>query len=121
MCAFSVALANLMSTKKIDRRFGAVLLDCDGTICETELITLAAFNEAFKERGLNICWSIDTYRSLLKVGASRQRIAHYFDSVLGGNWPGFENTNSIISSEAKERISKELQNDKNRCFQKVRV
>ena len=65
---------------------GALLLDCDGTIAETELGILEQFNEAFQATpGLEqISWSPELYGELLKVGASQARFTAFFEDQ---GWP----------------------------------
>lgn len=74
-------------SKLVHRDLGALLLDFDGTICETEKdITLEQFNEMFRTTvGLeDVCWSSEVYGELLTVGASQARLTHYFDEY---GWP----------------------------------
>lgn len=97
--------------------FDTILLDCDGTICDTELVTLAAFNEAFKARNILVEWSIEEYKQLLKVGNSPKRIKHYFDAT---EWPGHKlRSNDEVPIAYKEELAKFLQQEKNACFQKI--
>jgi len=100
--------------KKLD----CILFDCDGTICETELVTLASFNEAFKAKSLNVYWDIHTYSELLKVGASKERIIHFFDFYNQGKWPIIE-TQTPSAKIEKLEYAKILQDEKNKCFQEV--
>jgi len=97
--------------------FDTLLLDCDGTICDTELVTLAAFNDAFREKQINAYWDIDIYTELLKVGASRERITHYFDNYKKC-WPGFEE-GDFVPTDIKHQVASSLQALKNECFQKA--
>ncbi len=55
-----------------------VYWDLDGTIANTELEAhLPAFNNAFKEFGLNWYWNEHLYLDLLKINGGKNRIAHY--------------------------------------------
>jgi HAD superfamily hydrolase (TIGR01509 family) len=66
---------------------GALLLDCDGTIAETERdVHRVAFNKAFKEKGYEIEWDVDLYGQLLTTGGGKERIARYFTEVNPGAW-----------------------------------
>lgn len=83
-------------SKVLHPNIGALLLDFDGTICETEkAVTLEQFNQMFKQTsGLEkVTWSSEEYGELLLVGASQARLMHYFDTH---GWP-----------EAAARTSKE--------------
>lgn len=61
----------------------AIIFDVDGTLAETEEVHRAAFNEAFKEAGLDWHWSEALYRDLLQVTGGKERIAHYI-ALSGG-------------------------------------
>jgi beta-phosphoglucomutase-like phosphatase (HAD superfamily) len=56
----------------------AVLFDVDGTLAETEEFHRQAFNGAFAEHGMQVAWSADEYRELLKVTGGKERLARYF-------------------------------------------
>lgn len=74
-------------SKVLHPNIGALLLDFDGTICETEkAVTLEQFNQMFKQTsGLEkVTWSSEVYGELLLVGASQARLTHYFDTH---GWP----------------------------------
>lgn len=74
-------------SKIVHCNLGALLLDFDGTICETEKeITLEQFNEMFRTtKGLeDVSWSSEVYGELLTVGASQARLSHFFDAH---GWP----------------------------------
>ena len=47
----------------------ALIFDVDGTLADTEMAHLAAFNHAFRECALDWHWSVETYTELL-AGAS---------------------------------------------------
>jgi HAD superfamily hydrolase (TIGR01509 family) len=55
----------------------AIIFDVDGTLAETEDAHLAAFNAAFAEEGIDWHWSESTYRELLEIAGSRERMLHY--------------------------------------------
>jgi beta-phosphoglucomutase-like phosphatase (HAD superfamily) len=114
-CARSLSLSSFNRSSKYS--FDTIFLDCDGTICDTELVTLEAFNEAFKARNIEVEWSIEVYKELLKVGNSPQRIKHYFDAT---EWPGHKfKSKDKVPLAYKEGLAKSLQQEKNECFQKV--
>jgi HAD superfamily hydrolase (TIGR01509 family) len=58
----------------------AVLFGSIGTVAETSELQRAAFNEAFKQHGLDWDWSQDEYRGLLEKSGGQDRIAAYAES-----------------------------------------
>lgn len=58
----------------------AILFDVDGTLAETEMAHLAAFNRAFADWGLPWAWSRDDYAELLSVTGGRERIKYFVES-----------------------------------------
>jgi HAD superfamily hydrolase (TIGR01509 family) len=65
----------------------ALLFDVDGTLADTEPQGhLPAYNEAFRELGLNWRWSPELYRELLLLPGGQERIIEYlrkYDPTLG--------------------------------------
>ena len=65
----------------------ALLFDVDGTLADTEPQGhLPAYNEAFRELGLNWRWSPELYRELLLLPGGKERIVQYlqqYDPALG--------------------------------------
>ena len=57
----------------------ALIFDVDGTLAETEELHRQAFNESFKEAGLDWHWDRELYARLLEVTGGKERIAHYVD------------------------------------------
>ncbi|GKS68470.1 haloacid dehalogenase superfamily, subfamily IA, variant 3 with third motif having DD or ED [Nitrosomonas sp. PY1] len=58
----------------------AVLFDVDGTLADTEQDGhRVAFNQAFKENGLNWQWSIELYGELLQITGGKERIRYYLE------------------------------------------
>lgn len=56
-----------------------LLLDCDGTIADTERDGhLVAFNQAFADLGYDVTWSVEEYRELLDVPGGKERLRAYF-------------------------------------------
>jgi HAD superfamily hydrolase (TIGR01509 family) len=67
------------------RRLPAVVLDVDGTLFDSEPFGhRIAFNQAFRQCGLDVQWDWETYRSLLGVTGGRRRIEAY---LLRSGWP----------------------------------
>lgn len=59
--------------------FKALLFDVDGTLAETEEVHRAAFNEAFKQSGLDWYWDQDLYHILLGVTGGKERISYHVE------------------------------------------
>ena len=55
----------------------ALIFDVDGTLAETELAHLAAFNAAFAAAGLDWRWSEAEYARLLTTTGGKERIARH--------------------------------------------
>ncbi|MBW7852080.1 MAG: HAD-IA family hydrolase [Rhodospirillales bacterium] len=55
----------------------AIIFDVDGTLAETEEAHRHAFNEAFRDAGLDWRWDRDLYAELLAVAGGRERLRHY--------------------------------------------
>jgi len=65
----------------------ALLLDCDGTLVETERDGhRVAFNQAFKEKGFDCEWDVELYGELLTTGGGKERMARYFTDYNPGAW-----------------------------------
>jgi dihydroxyacetone kinase phosphoprotein-dependent L subunit len=55
---------------------GALILDCDGVIADTERYGhLVAFNQTFEEFGLPVRWSPQEYQEKLRIGGGKERMA----------------------------------------------
>lgn len=59
----------------------ALIFDVDGTLADTELAHLAAFNHAFAAHGLDWVWDVPLYTRLLEVSGGKERILHYWRQV----------------------------------------
>ena len=81
----------------IQRIIKACIFDVDGTIAETEGIHLQAFNEAFKEFKVAWNWSKPTYKALLEIAGSENRI-RYFNSKTKSNF-----SNDLIRELVKQK------------------
>lgn len=56
----------------------ALIFDVDGTLANTERDGhRVAFNQAFKDAGLEWHWSVEQYGQLLQVAGGKERIRHY--------------------------------------------
>ena len=81
----------------IQRILKACIFDVDGTIAETEGIHLQAFNEAFKEFKVAWNWSKPTYKALLEIAGSENRI-RYFNLKTKSNF-----SNDLIRELVKQK------------------
>ena len=59
----------------------ALVFDVDGTLADTELAHLAAFNQAFVEEGLDWRWDVAGYTKLLEISGGKERMLHYWKQV----------------------------------------
>ena len=66
-----------MNTEKLQ----ALIFDVDGTLADTELAHLAAFNAAFDQEGLPWHWDVPLYTQLLDVSGGKERVTHYWRQV----------------------------------------
>ena len=58
----------------------ALILDVDGTLADTEMAHLAAFNYSFAEVGFDWHWDVPLYTRLLAVSGGKERIRAYWES-----------------------------------------
>ncbi len=56
----------------------ALIFDVDGTLADTEMAHLAAFNHAFRECALDWHWSVEVYTQLLAISGGRERLKHFW-------------------------------------------
>eukprot|EP00667_Euglena_gracilis_P014821 EG_transcript_15382 len=70
----------------------ALLLDCDGTIVDTERDGhRVAFNQAFAKKGLKwVQWGVMLYGELLTTGGGKERMTRYFTDYAPELWPDAE-------------------------------
>lgn len=77
----------LLGGASSDGAAGALLLDCDGTLAETERDGhRVAFNKAFEEKGFDVEWDVDLYGDLLTTGGGKERMTRYFKEVNPDAW-----------------------------------
>jgi HAD superfamily hydrolase (TIGR01509 family) len=87
----------------------ALIFNCDGAIVDSERDGhRVAFNEAFRQMGINVDWPVDLYGSLLKIAGGKERLRYYFD-IYG--WPHKYND--------RERLIKELHEQKTGSYIKI--
>jgi HAD superfamily hydrolase (TIGR01509 family) len=80
----------------------ALIFDCDGVLVDTERDGhRVAFNMAFADKGIDLVWSIEEYKELLKVAGGKERMTYYFDT---NGWPiHFDNRDEIIINLHKQK------------------
>jgi beta-phosphoglucomutase-like phosphatase (HAD superfamily) len=59
----------------------ALIFDVDGTLADTEEAHRCAFNDAFRQHGLDWNWSELAYARLLSVTGGKERLQAYVDSL----------------------------------------
>lgn len=59
----------------------ALIFDVDGTLADTEMAHLAAFNHAFAAMGLGWHWDVPLYNRLLAVSGGKERIKAYWQAL----------------------------------------
>ncbi len=57
----------------------ALIFDVDGTLADTEMAHMAAFNYSFEAAGLTWLWDLETYTELPEVSGGKERIRHYWN------------------------------------------
>lgn len=93
---------------------GALLIDCDGTIVETERDGhRVAFNRAFKQKGFNCEWEVGLYGELLTTGGGKERMTRYFKDYNPGAWKETE------PPEKDHPVIKELHKLKTQIFMDI--
>ena len=85
----------------------ALIFDVDGTLADTERDGhRVAFNQAFKQAGLDWHWSVELYGKLLEVTGGKERMAYYLQKF---------NTDFPQDADTPELI-KELHRSKTRHY-----
>lgn len=59
----------------------ALIFDVDGTLADTEMAHLSAFNQAFAAEGLEWHWDVPLYTRLLAITGGKERIKAYWESI----------------------------------------
>eukprot|EP00913_Durusdinium_trenchii_P005399 g5033.t1 len=111
---------------------GALLLDCDGTLAETERDGhRVAFNKAFEEKGFDVEWDVELYGELLTTGGGKERMTRYFKDYNPKAWifedrrsnAGFDKSMSALmcfDPPAKDHpVIMELHELKTRIFMEI--
>jgi len=56
----------------------SLIFDVDGTLADTEMVHMAAFNQAFAEEGLDWHWDVPLYTELLRISGGKERMRHFW-------------------------------------------
>lgn len=56
----------------------ALIFDVDGTLADTELAHLRAFNQAFEQEGMGWHWTLAEYTELLAISGGKERMLHHW-------------------------------------------
>jgi HAD superfamily hydrolase (TIGR01509 family) len=78
-------------------RLKALIFDVDGTLADTEEAHRGAFNEAFRQHGLDWNWSKPKYAHLLRVAGGKERLKAYIDSLALSAGENLELTGRIAA------------------------
>ena len=80
----------------------ALIFDCDGVLVDTERDGhRIAFNMAFADKGIDVVWSIEVYKELLKVAGGKERMKYYFNKK---GWPDqFDDHEDLIITMHKQK------------------
>jgi beta-phosphoglucomutase-like phosphatase (HAD superfamily) len=70
-----------MSTFAASNTLAALIFDVDGTLADTEMVHLQAFNQAFQELGMDWQWDVPLYTKLLEISGGKERLLHYWNQV----------------------------------------
>jgi len=62
----------------------ALIFDVDGTLADTEMAHLDAFNQAFRAMSLDWVWDVPLYTRLLEISGGKERLLHYWNEVSPG-------------------------------------
>jgi HAD superfamily hydrolase (TIGR01509 family) len=89
----------------------ALIFDVDGTLADTELAHLAAFNHAFQEGGVKAVWSVDEYKQLLRIAGGKERIRHYLTYAD----PGFQR----LTERAQQQTIEGLHHLKTKAYEQA--
>mmetsp|Transcript_22578 Transcript_22578/g.40747 ORF Transcript_22578/g.40747 Transcript_22578/m.40747 type:complete len:284 (-) Transcript_22578:1234-2085(-) len=75
----------------------AILFDCDGVLADTERDGhRVAFNQTFKENGIDEEWGVERYGVLLETGGGKERMTAHWNEV---GWP-----DAIPEEERAEKV-----------------
>lgn len=81
----------------------ALIFDVDGTLADTERDGhRVAFNQAFKQAGLDWHWSVELYGELLEVTGGKERMAFYLQKY-NTDFPQDEHTPELIKELHKSK------------------
>ena len=87
-----------------------IIFDVDGTLAETEELHRKAFNQAFKDKGLNWHWGIKLYGDLLKIAGGKERLKFYQANFLRPEIPLGDDDISVLHNDKTEIYSNFVKN-----------
>ncbi|MEM6323389.1 MAG: HAD family hydrolase [Pseudomonadota bacterium] len=77
------------------REMQALIFDCDGVLVDTERDGhRIAFNQAFREAGIDAEWDVARYGDLLTTGGGKERMTRHFDET---GWPEGGDRTALIA------------------------
>lgn len=75
----------------------AIFFDMDGTIVDTEKDGhRVAFNEAFKQSGIDAEWSVAMYHKLLQIAGGKERMKFYFENEGKKHLPAGKSLDELV-------------------------
>ena len=89
-----------------------LVFDVDGTLADTEMAHMAAFNQAFAELGLDWHWDVVLYTQLLEVSGGKERIRHFADHTKPREW-------MILTPKGRDDLVKRLHESKTRAYEEA--
>ncbi|CAJ1343272.1 unnamed protein product [Effrenium voratum] len=93
---------------------GALILDCDGVIADSEYLHREAYNEVFEEFEVATSWSKEYYDELQnQIGGGKPKMRHHFS--LNG-WPGSKLGPAPDDEAGQRRLIDALQDRKTEIY-----
>lgn len=85
----------------------AIFFDQDGVIVDTERDGhRVAFNDTFREMGLDVYWDEDYYHELLQVGGGKERMKHHLHTRGFGKVIQPEDEDALIQALHRQKTSR---------------
>ncbi len=82
----------------------AIIFDCDGVLVDTERDGhRLAFNMAFRDLRIDLEWSVDQYKELVKIAGGKERMRYFFNQT---EWPDVaEEKDQFITNLHKKKTA----------------